>query len=243
MRSASSPSPEPASAPSSRSPVRGRRATTPPAAPAGPGRRARAGRPARSPPRGRRPRRPPGSGPGKSSRAAASASARGEPLGVRGRLHAGHERVGVAVVRRARESAWSRAGRRASPPVPSRGRAAGDGASGGRSGAAAGARARDAAFSREQIGQFASRRLWRQKRGTGSRIEAPAGNARWPAGVEGAVVGRPLTEEELVERARGGRRRGVRRPRAPPPGRRLPHRDADHPGRRRRRGGRPGRAS
>ena len=58
--------------------------------------------------------------------------------------------------------------------------------------------------------------------------------------VEAVVVGRPLEENELVERARAGRCRRIRGARPRPRGDRLQDRLPDHGQRRRRRGRRPG---
>ena len=83
----------------------------------------------------------------------------GEALGVGGGAQAGDERVAVAVVGRAGDALGHHAGR---APLGA-GRARAPHACAGRAGAAAW---RSAASSREQIGQFAVRRLWRQKSGT-----------------------------------------------------------------------------
>ena len=82
----------------------------------------------------------------------------GEALGVGGRAQAGDERVAVAVVGRAGDALGDDAGRRRWVPVAREPRTRA-----GRAGAAAW---RSAASSLEQIGQFAVRRLWRQKSGT-----------------------------------------------------------------------------
>ena len=89
----------------------------------------------------------------------------GEALGVGGRAQAGDERVAVAVVGRAGDALGHHAGRArrwvpaAREPRDARGPR-------GRGGAC-----RSAASSREQIGQFAVRRLWRQKSGTRGQLE------------------------------------------------------------------------
>jgi RNA polymerase sigma factor (sigma-70 family) len=54
-----------------------------------------------------------------------------------------------------------------------------------------------------QIGHEASKRLWRQKSGTACTLPQ-VGNRNRPPRVEGTVVGRPLSEDELLARARGG---------------------------------------